>query len=95
MKTNVYFHRGESIIKLERGYEVEGSFDIYKTLEDARNFIDKRMGGYCNPFNRPPERHNRMDNIRVIGEIDYSKYEPDNKVVEYIYYDKPEQAERR
>lgn len=80
----LYFRHNTSIWKLESGgWEVEGSFDIYKTLNDAMNYVDKNYS-----WERYLKRHEQIDNIKIIGKIDYSNYSEVNKKVEYIYFDK-------
>mgnify|MGYP001107442719 CR=1 FL=1 len=81
---NIYFRHNTSIWKLENGgWEVEGSFDIYKTLSDAMNYVDKHYS--CE---RNLKRHEQIDNIKIIGKIDYSNYTETNKKAEYIYFNK-------
>ena len=38
-----YVHRGHDIIKDEQGIYVVGYLHLFKTLNDARNYIDKTM----------------------------------------------------
>jgi hypothetical protein len=67
---SVYFFRGETITKLSKGWEVSGSFNIYQTLNDAKNYVDKITGGYFYQ-----KRHERINDIKIIGTIDYSNYD--------------------
>ncbi len=79
---NIYFRHNIGIWKLETGgWEVQGSFDIYKTLNDAMNFVDKNYSG-----ERYLKRHEQIDNIKIIGKINYDNYTESNKKAEYIYY---------
>ena len=39
---NFYFHRGYVIAKEFGGWTVDGDLNLYKTLMDAKNAIDKR-----------------------------------------------------
>lgn len=39
---NMYFHRGLVIIKEFGGWTVEGDLNLYRTLMDAKNAVDKR-----------------------------------------------------
>lgn len=39
---NMYFHRNLIIMKEFGGWTVEGDLNLYKTLMDAKNAIDKR-----------------------------------------------------
>lgn len=41
----LYTHRGHDIIKDEQGIYVVGYLHLFKTLNDARNFIDKKIDG--------------------------------------------------
>lgn len=79
---SVYFRHNKTIWKIDTGgWEVEGSFDIYKTLTDALNYIDKNYSS-----DRNLKRHEKIKNIKIIGKIDYSNYTVTNKEVKYIYY---------
>lgn len=42
---NIYIHRKKCIIKDEQGIYVEGCLHLFKTFNDARNYIDKTMDG--------------------------------------------------
>lgn len=39
----LYTHRGHDIIKDEQGIFVVGCLHLFKTLNDARNYVDKTM----------------------------------------------------
>lgn len=41
----IYIHRGKAIIKDEQGIFVEGCLHLFKTFNDARNYIDKTHDG--------------------------------------------------
>ena len=41
----IYIHRRKMIVKDEQGICVEGYLHIFKTFNDARNFIDKISDG--------------------------------------------------
>lgn len=41
----IYTHRGSDIIKDEQGIWVVGHFEIFKTYNDAKEFINKIMDG--------------------------------------------------
>ena len=41
----IYTHKGRMILKDEQGIYVEGSLLLFKTFNDARNFIDKTHDG--------------------------------------------------
>ena len=53
MKHSTYIYRSEVICKHQDGWFVIGYFEgmtlnpvVYKTLDDAKNAIDKNLGGY-------------------------------------------------
>lgn len=41
----IYEHRQHAIIRNYGGWVIEGDWNLYKTLEDTRNAIDKRHDG--------------------------------------------------
>ena len=60
----LYFYRGETITKYGEGWlgAVE-DLNIYKTIDDVKNAIDKQQGGF--PTGRIPKRHGKS--IKIIG----------------------------
>lgn len=62
----LYFYRGETIMQYGNGWTASpGDFNIYKTVNDAKNAIDKQQGGF--PTNRIPKRHGKP--IKVVGNV--------------------------
>ena len=45
LATDIYIHRGNWIVKDEQGICVENHLEIFKTWNDAREFINKILDG--------------------------------------------------
>ena len=58
----LYFYRGEAITRYGGGWFARsGDLNIYSTIDDAKNAIDKYLGGYST--GRIPKRHDKPINI--------------------------------
>lgn len=60
----IYFYRGNIITPYKKGwFSRSGDLNIYKTINDAKNAIDKHLGGF--PTAKVPKRNNKP--IKIIG----------------------------
>lgn len=77
MKRNLYFYRGCTILRCnQKGWTVGllDDFNIYRTVNSAREAINKHL-----------DSSNKIDPV-IIGKIDFSEYDEQNKKVNYIYF---------
>ena len=71
MKHLVYFYRNAAITKYQDGWMIDCGYDfnIYKTLDDAKNAIDKHLGGFAwNRYGTIPRRSDKP--IKIIGKFE-------------------------